>query len=110
MHPRGITGADAEKAHDRAGLTVNKHAIPFDPLPPMKAGGIRLGTPSVTTRGMKEPEMEKIGVWIADVLSHMGDAAVEQRVRAEVAALAAKFPIYESRLKSNSPRAEHANV
>jgi glycine hydroxymethyltransferase len=110
VHPRGITGADAEKALDRAGLTVNKNAIPFDPLPPMKAGGIRLGTPSITTRGMKEPEMEKIGVWIADILSHMGDAAVEQRVRAEVAALAARFPIYESRLKSKSPRAEHANV
>jgi glycine hydroxymethyltransferase len=110
VHPRGITGADAEKALDRAGLTVNKNAIPFDPLPPMKAGGIRLGTPSVTTRGMKESEMENIGVWIADVLSHMGDAAVEQRVRGEVAALAARFPIYESRLKSKSPRAEHANV
>jgi glycine hydroxymethyltransferase len=110
VHPRGITGADAEKALDRAGLTVNKNAIPFDPLPPMKAGGIRLGTPSITTRGMKEPEMEKIGAWIADILSHMGDAAVEQRVRAEVAALAAKFPIYESRLKSKSPRAANANV
>jgi glycine hydroxymethyltransferase len=110
VHSRGITGADAEKALDRAGLTVNKNAIPFDPLPPMKAGGIRLGTPSVTTRGMKEPEMEKIGVWIADVLSHMGDASVEQRVRAEVAALAAKFPIYESRLKSKSPRVANANV
>jgi glycine hydroxymethyltransferase len=109
VHPRGITGADAEKALDRAGLTVNKNAIPFDPLPPMKAGGIRLGTPSITTRGMKESEMEQIGVWIADVLSHMGDAAVEQRVRAEVAAMAAHFPIYESRTKSKS-RAEHANV
>src|SRR5438045_5525191 len=93
VHSRGITGSDAEKALDRAGLTVNKNAIPFDPLPPMKAGGIRLGTPSITTRGMKEPEMEQIGVWIADVLTHMGDAAVEQRVRAEVAAMAARFPI-----------------
>jgi glycine hydroxymethyltransferase len=109
VHPRGITGADAEKALDRAGLTVNKNAIPFDPLPPMKAGGIRLGTPSITTRGMKEPEMDQIGIWIADVLTHMGDAAVEQRVRAEVAAMAARFPIYESRTKSKS-RAEHANV
>jgi glycine/serine hydroxymethyltransferase len=59
---------------------------------------------------MKEPEMEKIGVWIAEVLTHMNDAAVEQRVRAEVAALAAKFPIYASRLKSKSPRAANANV
>ena len=69
VHSRGITGSDAEKALDRAGITVNKNAIPFDPLPPMKAGGIRLGSPSVTTRGMKEPEMELIGAWVAEVLS-----------------------------------------
>ena len=54
VHPRGITGRDAEQALDRAGITVNKNSIPFDPLPPMKAGGIRLGSPSITTRGMKE--------------------------------------------------------
>ena len=59
---------------------------------------------------MKEPEMEHIGIWIADVLTHMGDAAVEQRIRAEVAALAAKFPIYESRLKPRPTRAGVANV
>ena len=110
VHPRGITGADAEKALDRAGITVNKNAIPFDPLPPMKAGGIRLGSPSVTTRGMREPEMEQIGVWIADILSHMGDAGVEQRIRAEVAELAARFPIYESRRTAVLSRAEHAKV
>ena len=68
VHSRGITGSDAEKALDRAGITVNKNAIPFDPLPPMKAGGIRLGSPSVTTRGMKEAEMDVIAGWIADVL------------------------------------------
>ena len=99
VHPRGITGSEAEKALDRAGITVNKNAIPFDPLPPMKAGGIRLGSPSVTTRGMKEPEMELIGNWIAEVLSHMGDAAVEQKVRKQVAEMAARFPIYEARMK-----------
>ena len=99
VHPRGITGSEAEKALDRAGITVNKNAIPFDPLPPMKAGGIRLGSPSVTTRGMREPEMELIGNWIAEVLSHIGDAAVEQRVRKQVAELAARFPIYEARVK-----------
>ena len=99
VHPRGITGSEAEKALDRAGITVNKNAIPFDPLPPMKAGGIRLGSPSVTTRGMREPEMELIGAWIAEVLSHMGDAAVEQKVRKQVAELAARFPIYEARMK-----------
>ena len=99
VHPRGITGSEAEKALDRAGITVNKNAIPFDPLPPMKAGGIRLGSPSVTTRGMREPEMELIGNWIAEVLSHIGDAAVEQKVRKQVAELAARFPIYETRVK-----------
>ena len=99
VHPRGITGSEAEKALDRAGITVNKNAIPFDPLPPMKAGGIRLGSPSVTTRGMREPEMELIGNWIAEVLSHIGDTAVEQRVRKQVAELAARFPIYEARMK-----------
>jgi glycine hydroxymethyltransferase len=101
VHSRGITGSDAEKALDRAGITVNKNAIPFDPLPPMKAGGIRLGSPSVTTRGMKEQEMELIGAWVAEILSHLGDAAVEQKVRKQVAELAGRFPIYESRLRGS---------
>jgi glycine hydroxymethyltransferase len=107
VHPRGITGSDAEKALDRAGITVNKNAIPFDPLPPMKAGGIRLGSPSVTTRGMKEPEMELIANGVAEVLTRMGDAAVEQKVRRQVADLAARFPVYESRTR---PAATHARV
>jgi glycine hydroxymethyltransferase len=107
VHPRGITGSDAEKALDRAGITVNKNAIPFDPLPPMKAGGIRLGSPSVTTRGMKEPEMELIANGVAEVLTHMGDAAVEQKVRKQVAELAARFPIYELRTRA---AATHARV
>jgi len=110
LHSRGLTGADAEKALDRAGITVNKNAIPFDPLPPMKAGGIRLGTPSVTTRGMLEPDMHQIGVWIAEVLANMGDAATEQRVRKQVADLAARFPIYEGRTKASFSRAGHAGV
>ena len=107
VHSRGITGSDAEKALDRAGITVNKNAIPFDPLPPMKAGGIRLGSPSVTTRGMKAPEMELIGGWIAEVLSNVGNTAVEQKVRQQVAELAGRFPIYQSRLKG---AAVHAKV
>src|SRR5215468_3428996 len=74
VHGRGITGADAEKALDRAGITVNKNSIPFDPLPPMKAGGIRLGGPSVTTRGMRESEMELIGGWIAEVIGSVTSA------------------------------------
>jgi glycine hydroxymethyltransferase len=110
LHSRGLTGTDAEKALDRAGITVNKNAVPFDPLPPMKAGGIRLGSPSVTTRGMREPEMEQIGAWIGEILGHIGDAAIEQRVRQQVAELAARFPIYEARLKGLPSRAEHASV
>ena len=107
VHSRGITGSDAEKALDRAGITVNKNSIPFDPLPPMKAGGIRLGSPSVTTRGMKEPEMESIASGIGEVLMHIGDAAIEQKVRRQVAELALRFPIYESRTK---PAATHARA
>jgi len=110
VHSRGITGSDAEKALDRAGITVNKNSIPFDPLPPMKAGGIRLGSPSVTTRGMREPEMEQIGGWIADILTSLGNAEVEQRVRKQVAELAAKFPIYEARLQSSKAHMEHARA
>jgi glycine hydroxymethyltransferase len=110
VHSRGITGTDAEKALDRAGITVNKNSIPFDPLPPMKGGGIRLGSPSITTRGMREAEMEQIGGWIADVLGHMGDAAAEQSVRKHVAELAGRFPIYEARVQGGPVRAEHARV
>ncbi len=98
VHSRGVTGAEAQNALDRAGITVNKNAIPFDPLPPMKAGGIRLGSPAVTTRGMREQDMEKIAGWIAEILQHLGDAEVERRVRAAVAELAGRFPIYEKRV------------
>jgi glycine hydroxymethyltransferase len=109
VHPRGITGNDAEKALDRAGITVNKNSIPFDPLPPMKGGGIRLGSPSVTSRGMREAEMEQIGGWIGEILSRLGEAEAEQRVRKQVADLASKFPIYEARVRGTF-RAEHAQV
>jgi glycine hydroxymethyltransferase len=109
VHSRGITGSDAEKALDRAGITVNKNSIPFDPLPPMKAGGIRLGTPSITTRGMKEAEMELIAGWIAEVLAQPGNTETEQRVRKQVAELAGRFPIYESRVRGTNA-AEHARM
>jgi glycine hydroxymethyltransferase len=105
VHSRGITGSDAEKSLDRAGITVNKNAIPFDPLPPMKAGGVRLGTPSITTRGMREAEMELIAGWIGDVLEAVGNQEVEARVRKQVAELAAKFPIYESRVRGTRAEA-----
>jgi len=112
VHSRGITGTDAEKALDRAGITVNKNSIPFDPLPPMKAGGIRLGGPSVTTRGMREPEMELIGNWIADILGSIASAGsnpeVEQKIRTQVAELGAKFPIYEARVKGRQATANTA--
>src|SRR5579862_7006500 len=98
VHSRGLTGSAVQPAIDRAGITINKNSIPYDPLPPMKAGGIRMGTPAVTTRGMREPEMAKIADWIADVLEHLDDAATEQRVRAEVAALASQFPLYAGRM------------
>jgi glycine hydroxymethyltransferase len=100
IHSRGLTGAEAQPALDRAGITINKNSIPFDPLPPMKASGIRMGTPAITTRGMREPEMEKIAGWIADVLDRLGDASTEQRVRAEVAAFASHFPLYTHRLEA----------
>jgi glycine hydroxymethyltransferase len=98
INSKGLVGSVAQPSFDRAGITVNKNAIPFDPLPPMKAGGIRVGTPAVTTRGMREPEMEKIAGWIGEVLDHLGDEATETRVGGEVAALAAKFPIYTKHL------------
>jgi glycine hydroxymethyltransferase len=110
VHSRGITGTEAEKALDRAGITVNKNSIPFDPLPPMKGGGIRLGSPSITTRGLREPEMEQVGNWVADVLEHMGDANVEQRVRKQVAELAARFPIYAARMVRHASSREQVNV
>ncbi len=99
VNARGLTGSAAQPAFDRAGITINKNSIPFDPLPPMKAGGIRVGTPAVTTRGMREPEMDLIAGWIAEMLSNLGVAGVEQRIRGEVAELAAKFPLYVRRLE-----------
>lgn len=97
---RKVTGKQAEQALDRARITVNKNAIPFDVNPPMTASGIRVGTPAVTTRGLKEPEMRLIGGWIAEVLSNLEDETVIGRVRREVEELTARFPLYESRRTS----------
>jgi glycine hydroxymethyltransferase len=97
LYSRGITGKDAQPALDRAGITVNKNSIPFDPTPPMTGGGIRMGTPAITTRGMLEPDMARIAAWIAEVLSHLGDAERERRIRAEVAEFAVQFPLYTRR-------------
>jgi glycine hydroxymethyltransferase len=94
---RKVTGKDAQEALERAGITVNKNAIPFDTNPPAVASGIRVGTPAVTSRGMREPEMLKIAGWISEVLNHLGDESVISRVRREVEALTEKFPLYENR-------------
>src|SRR5262249_1837532 len=95
---RGITGTQAEKALESAGITVNKNAIPFDTQPPMKASGIRIGTPGLTTRGMRETEMAEIGVWIGEVLADPENPAVRGAVRERVRILCERFPIYENRL------------
>jgi glycine hydroxymethyltransferase len=91
----GIFGSEAEYALGLAGITVNKNAIPYDTNPPMKPSGIRLGTPALTTRGMKEPEMKLIAGWIARALDHRNDPAELSRIRAAVADLAERFPLYE---------------
>jgi glycine hydroxymethyltransferase len=100
LQSRGMTGRDAELALERAGMTVNKNAIPFDTQPPMKAGGIRVGTPAITTRGMREPEMDDIAGWITEVLADLNNAANERHIRDSVAALTARFPLYTRRLEA----------
>jgi glycine hydroxymethyltransferase len=97
IQSRGLTGKDAQPGLDRAGITVNKNAIPFDPLPPMTASGIRMGTPAITTRGMREADMGKIAEWIAEVLMHLGDGEIETRVRGEIAVFTSQFPLYAGR-------------
>ena len=91
---QGLTGKVSEAALERAGITVNKNAIPFDQNPPMVASGIRLGTPAVTTRGMGEPEMDQIGELISRVLAAPDDYKAAGAVRAEVEGLCRKFPLY----------------
>jgi glycine hydroxymethyltransferase len=91
---KGILGSEAEHALGEAGITVNKNAIPYDTNPPMKPSGIRIGTPALTTRGMKEDEMRTIGEWIADALEHRADPAKLAKIRGQVRELADKFPLY----------------
>ena len=94
LQPKNLTGKDAEAALGRAHITVNKNAIPKDPQKPFVTSGIRIGTPAMTTRGFKEIEAELLANLIADVLDAPNDEAVIERVKGEVAKLAAKFPVY----------------
>jgi len=102
---KGMLGSEAEKALGEAGITVNKNAIPFDTNPPMKPSGIRVGSPAVTTRGMKEPEMRQIAHWIAEALHHRTDAAVLAKIRKQVLELAEAFPLYAERRAQAEVRA-----
>jgi glycine hydroxymethyltransferase len=94
---KGMLGSEAEKALGDAGITVNKNAIPFDTNPPMKPSGVRIGTPALTTRGMKEGEMRQVGRWIAEALLHRADASVASKVRGQVLELCEAFPLYAER-------------
>src|SRR5262249_33830028 len=89
---RGVTGKVAEQALDAAGITVNKNMIPFDTRAPLDPSGIRVGTPALTTRGMREAEMRQIGGWMSEVLAAPSDAAVQVRVRGKVCELCQQFP------------------
>jgi glycine hydroxymethyltransferase len=106
MDGKGITGKDAEKALEAAHITVNKNTIPFDQNKPFVASGLRIGTPAVTTRGMKEPEMREIGRMIAAIVHEPESEEVRNNVKRSVTELTAKFPLYAKRLKRGATGAE----
>ena len=93
LSPLGVTGKQAEKALDRAGIHTNKNMIPYDPKPPLVASGIRLGTPALTTRGMGPEEMKQIAAWIGSILNDINNTDLQRRVREEVAELCLRFPV-----------------
>jgi len=93
LRPKKLTGKIAQESLDRAGITTNKNLIPYDPEKPLVTSGIRLGTPAVTTRGMKEVEMEQIAALITEVLEKPSDATVQANVKEKVQAITAKFPL-----------------
>src|SRR5205814_5295602 len=94
LRPKDLNGKDAQETLDRAGITVNKNAIPFDTSSPFKPGGIRVGTPAVTTRGMKEEEMLEIADLVAEALQNRNDDSALVRVREKVRELTRKFPLH----------------
>jgi glycine hydroxymethyltransferase len=93
LSPLGMTGVKAQETLDRAGITANKNAIPNDPLPPTKTSGLRLGTPAVTTRGMREPEMRQIAAWINEVLHNLENTALHKQIANDVRDMASDFPV-----------------
>lgn len=109
MDGKGITGKAAEKALDEVHITVNKNTIPFDTQKPFTASGIRLGTPALTTRGMKEEDMRLIGEMIASIIHEPESDEVKEKVRLDVAELTARFPMYSNRLKRDQTEAISAN-
>jgi glycine hydroxymethyltransferase len=94
LRGQNLTGRQAEEALDRAGITTNKNAIPFDPQPPAVTSGLRLGTPAVTTRGLKEGDMDQVAEFIIEVLRSPEDEAHLKKVRRKVEALCQNFPLY----------------
>ncbi|MBA3601419.1 MAG: serine hydroxymethyltransferase, partial [Acidobacteria bacterium] len=106
---KGITGKEAEKALDAVHITVNKNTIPFDTNSPFVASGVRIGTPALSTRGMKETEMREIGRMIASIIREPNSEAVQAKVKREVAELTDKFPMYPTRYKEAKTEAISAS-
>ncbi len=100
LRAKNITGAEAEKLLDHAGITVNKNAIPYDPQKPMIASGIRIGTPAITSRGLKERDMTRVAGWIHDAIANRNNPSLISKIRKEVKALCLKHPMYGERLRA----------
>ncbi len=94
LSPRGLTGKDAEDALGKAGITVNKNTVPQEKLSPFVTSGIRIGTPALTSRGMKEAEMKQIGLWISDILADVKNEILQQKIKGEIKEFCQKFPLY----------------
>jgi glycine hydroxymethyltransferase len=99
LRPKKLVGKVAEEVLGKAGITVNKNMIPFDPEKPTVTSGVRIGTPAVTSRGMKEAEMATVGALVVEALDHASDEQRLARVRARVQEFTRDFPLYASRLK-----------